>query len=180
MTMSKMKLNLTLAGVLVATAFGGIALRLASANENAAGKSTSDVVDFPTRSIVLGTSTLTRTDKGITMHLTATGVPAGVYTAWIPIFEPGGTAPVQAGWVAGHVVGEGGNLTFTAHLKEGEFYSGHPNFPNGGSLTDARLQDIGMVVRSHGPADPGRIYEQTHTFEPGVAVDYLFTRHNAP
>jgi hypothetical protein len=175
MTMNKMKWKLMLAGVVVACAFGGIALTFAWANEHAATQTTSPVVDFATRSIVFGESTLTRTEHGITMHLTASGVPAGAYTAWIPIFGPNG--PIAAGRVAGHVVGEGGELTFSAHLQEGEILSGHPVIPSG-SLTDARLQDIGMVVRSHGPADPERIYEQTHTFD-NNAFDYLFTRHNA-
>ncbi|MEX2141786.1 MAG: hypothetical protein WD894_21150 [Pirellulales bacterium] len=175
--MSKMKSKLMLAGVLVACAFGEMALSLAWANGNGATKTTQSVVDFATKSIVRGESTLTRTDNGITMHLTATGVEPGAYTGWIPIFGPSG--PIVAGRVAGHVVGEGGELTFTAHLKEGEIISGHPMIPSG-SLTDARGQDIGMVVRYHGPADPGRIYEQTHTFEPGVATDFLFTRHDAP
>ena len=178
--MSKMKSKLMLAGVLVACAFGGMALSLAWANGNAATQTTRPVFLFGT-STEVGESTLTRTDNGITMRLTVDDVPAGAYTAWIPIFGPGATdPPVTAGWVAGHVVGEGGQLTFTAHLKEGEILSGHPMLSNGGSLTDARLQNIGMVVRSHGPADPGRIYEQTHTFEDGVAFNYLFTRHNAP
>ena len=184
--MYKMKLKLMVAGVLAASALGGTALKFAWAsqpNEEAATQTTRPVVVFDTRMdpepIVVGESTLTRTDDGITMHLTASGVPAGAYTAWIPIFEPGGTMPILAGWVAGHVVGNGGNLTFSVHLQEGEMISGHPAFPSG-SLTDARAQDIGMAVRYHGPVDPGRIYEQTHTFEPGVAVDALFTRHNAP
>jgi hypothetical protein len=150
---------------------------VAQANQ-AATLTTSPVVDFATRSIVFGESTLTRTDDGITMHLTATGLPAGVYSGWIPIFNPGGTTPIAAGRVAGHVVGEDGQLTLSAHLKEGEIISGHPVFPSG-SLQDARLQDIGMVVRYHGAADPGRIYEQTHTFEPGLATDALFTIHRA-
>lgn len=150
----------------------------AQANQQAATRTTRPVVDFATRSIVFGESTLTRTDHGVTMHLTATGVPAGVYSAWIPIFNPGGTVPVVAGRVGGHVVGQGGNLTFSVHLKEGEIIGGHPVFPSG-SLQNARTQDIGMVIRSHGPPDPGRIYEQTHTFEPGRATDFLFTIHRA-
>jgi hypothetical protein len=181
--MRKMQWKLMLAGAFVACAFGGLALRPARSTPPttapAATQTTRTVVDFATRSMVFGESTLTRTDNGITMHLTATGVPAGAYSGWIPIFHPGGMVPVAAGRVAGHIVGEGGKLTLTAHLEEGEFISGHPMFPSG-SVQDARLQDIAMAVRYHGPADPGRIYDQTHTFEPGVAVDYLFTRHNAP
>jgi hypothetical protein len=149
---------------------------MAAGSSHGAVTTTSPVVDFATQSIVFGESTLTRTDHGITMHLTATGVPAGVYTAWIPIFNPGETVPAAAGWVAGHVVGRGGHLTFSVHLNEGEFISGHPVFPSG-SLQDARHQEIRMVVRYHGPVDPGRLYEQTHTYEPGVATDFLITIH---
>ena len=134
------------------------------------------VTEFFDHSVVRGSSVLIRTDRSVTMLLTATGVPAGAYTAWIPIFNPGETTPVAAGWVAGRVVGEGGNLIFAVHLKEGEFLSGHPVFPSG-SLQDARRQEIRMVVRYHGPVDPGRLYEQTHTFEPGIATDFLVTIH---
>src|SRR5262245_22051696 len=81
---------------------------LAAGQSQGATQTTRPVVDFATRSIVFGESTLTRTDEGITMHLTVTGLPAGVYSAWIPIFNPGGTVPVAAGRVGGHVVGEGG------------------------------------------------------------------------
>lgn len=151
---------------------------LAVADEGAT-QTTRPVVLFFMRDIVVGESTLTRTDNGITMHLTADDLPAGVYTAWIPIFEPGGMVPVAAGWVGGHVIGEGGNLTFSVHLNEGEIIEGHPVFPSG-AVDDAQGQDIGMVIRYHGPVDPGFLYEQTHTFEPGVAIDALFTRHNAP
>jgi hypothetical protein len=150
---------------------------LAAAAGEGATQTTRAVVDFATRSIVFGESTLTRTDHGVTLHLTAEGLPAGVYTFWVPIFAPGGTVPIAAGRVAGHVVGEGGKLTFAAHLNEGEIISGHPVFPSG-ALQDAQLQDIGMVVRYHGPAEPGRIYEQTHTYD-AAASDFLFTRHNA-
>jgi len=137
------------------------------------------VVLFSDPSVVLGESTLTRTDSGITMQLMVPDLPAGVYTAWMPIFHPGEMVPAIAGWVGGHVIGEGGNLTFSVHLNEGEIIEGHPVFP-GGFLQDARHQDIGMVIRYHGPVDPERLYEQTHTFEPGVAIDALRTRHNGP
>ena len=179
--MIKKNLKLMLAGVVVACAFGAVDLKIASADP--ATQTTRPVVIFDTRMdpepVVVGVSTLTRTDNGITMHLTAYDMPAGAYSGWIPIFEPGGTVPIAAGRVAGHVIGEGADLTFVAHLKVGEVIEGHPVFA-AGAVTDARLQDIGMVVRYHGPAEPGFIYEQTHTFELGIAVDALFTIHRAP
>jgi hypothetical protein len=181
--MFKNKMKLMLAGVVVACAFGAVDLKVASADP--ATQTIRPVVVFGTQPpnpgppIVMGVSTLTRTDNGITMHLTAYDLPAGAYSAWMPIFHPGGMMPVAAGRVGGHVIGAGGTLNIAVHLQEGEIIEGHPVFP-AGSVQDARLQDIGMVIRYHGPADPGFIYEQTHTFELGVAVDALFTRHNAP
>ena len=174
--MIKNHLKLMLAGVVALCVFGSIDLKVASADE--ATQTTRPVVDF-FEGTLLGVSTLTRTDSGITMHLTAYDLPAGAYSAWLPIFEPNGTVPVAAGWVGGHVIGEGGTLNVSVHLNEGEVIEGHPVFP-AGAVEDARGQDIGMVIRYHGPADPGFIYEQTHTFEPDIAIDALRTRHNAP
>ncbi len=142
-------------------------------------KTTRPVVDAPTKMIVYGESKLTRTDQGITLQLKAVNVPPGVYTGWIAFFEPGGTVPLAAGWVSGHVVGNGGRLTLAVHLKEGQVIEGHSVLP-GGALVDAQGQDIVMVVRYHGLPDPGRIYLQTHTHDPLGAVDFLFTRHNVP
>jgi hypothetical protein len=175
--MFKQKLKVLLVGVVVACAFGAIDLKVALADP--ATQTTRLVVDFFDPTVVLGVSTLTRTDNGITMHLTAYDLPAGAYSAWLPIFQPGGMMPIAAGRVGGHVIGEGGTLNIAVHLKEGEIIEGHPMFP-AGAVQDARLQDIGMVIRYHGPAEPGFIYEQTHTFEPDIAVDALRTRHNAP
>lgn len=175
--MFKNEMKLMLAGVVALCAFGSVGLKVASADP--ATQTTRPVVDFFDRTLILGVSTLTRTDSGVTMHLTAYDLPAGAYSAWVPIFHPGGTVPVAAGWVGGHVIGEGGTLNVAAHLNEGEVIDGHPVFP-AGAVEDARLQDIGMVIRYHGPADPGFIYEQTHTFEPDDAVDDLFTIHRAP
>jgi hypothetical protein len=152
---------------------------VASAAPSAAAQQTTQpVLDFVHRDVVLGESTLARNDHGVTMHLTIPSTAAGVYTAWWVIFNPGATGPV-VGWAAGHAVGEGGHLTFAAHLNEGEFISGHPVFPSG-SLQDAREATVRMVVRYHGPVDPGRVHEQTHTFEPTRAVDFAITTHPPP
>jgi hypothetical protein len=169
-----------LAGIVVACTFAAVGVQSAwAAPPDDENTTTRPVVDFPTRTLVFGESTLTRSDDGIKMQFKATNLPAGAYSAWMPIFEPGGTTPVVAGWVGGHVIGEGGNLAFSVHLKEDEVISGHPVFPSG-SLEDAHGHDIGMVIRYHGPVDPQYVYEQTHTFEPGVAIDALFTIHRLP
>ena len=148
-----------------------------AAQQEAATRTTSPVVDFATRSVVYGESTVTRTDNGVTAHLTATGLEPGVYTFWMRVDAPG-MGPV-AGRLAGHVVGQDGILNFSAHVSLGEVLSGNPDFPSG-PLQDPLHSQITLVVRSHGPADPGRIYEQTHTFEAGVAVNYLRSIHAPP
>ncbi len=146
-----------------------------------ATRTTSPVVDFATRSIVFGESTLTRTDHGVSIRLTTSGLPPGAYTAWWVVVNNPDTAPGTrtVGRAAGHVVGQSGNATFAAHLKEGEILQGHPTL-SGGSLQDARRAEIRMVIRYHGPVDPRRVHEQTHTFEPDRARDVLITIHRAP
>src|SRR5262249_39257331 len=113
------------------------AAEVAAASSAAAQQTTQPVLDFVHRDVVLGESTLTRTGHGVTMHLTIPNVQAGVYTAWWVIFNPGVPPPPVVGWAAGHVVGEGGSLTFATQLSEGELISGHPVFPSG-TLQDAR------------------------------------------
>ena len=135
------------------------------------------VVDFATQSIVYGESTVTRTDNGVTTHLHATGLAPGVYTFWMRVDAPDGG--IVSGRLAGHVVGQSGILNFSAHVSVGEVLSGNPDFPSG-PLQDPLHAQIRLVVRYHGPADPGRIHEQTHTFEPGVAVNYLISIHAPP
>jgi len=139
---------------------------------------TSPVVDFATHSIVFGESTVMRTENGITAHLTVSGLPPGAYTFWMRVDAPG-VAPA-AGRLAGHVVGESGNATFSGHVKTGDVV-GDPSIPGlEGTLQDPLHAKITLVVRSHGPAVPGQIFEQTHTFQPGVAVNFLVSVHAPP
>ena len=142
--------------------------------QTGAVSTTRPVVDFATRSIVFGESTVTRTANGVTAHLTASGLTPGVYTFWMRVDAPG-MGPV-AGRLAGHVVGQGGVLNFSAHVSVGEVLSGHQVLPSG-PLQDPLHAQITLVVRSHGPAEPGRIHEQTHTFEPDRASNFLVSVH---
>jgi hypothetical protein len=143
----------------------------------AAIRTTSPVVDFATRSITFGESTLTRTAHGVTARLHASGLTPGAYTFWMRVDAPG-MGPIS-GRLAGHVVGQDGILNFSAHVSVGEVLSGNPDFPSG-PLQDPLHARITLVVRSHGPAEPGRIFEQTHTFEPGRAFNYLISVHTPP
>jgi hypothetical protein len=150
---------------------------VAASQSQGAISTTRPVVDFATRSIVFGESTVMRTDEGVIAHLTASGLAPGAYTLWTRVDAPG-LGPVS-GWLAGHVVGQDGILNFSAHVSEGEVLSGNPHLPSG-PLQDPLHATITLVVRAHGPADPGRIYEQTHTFEPTTAANYLISIHAPP
>src|SRR5262249_55034831 len=144
----------------------------------AAIRTTRPVVDVATQSIVFGESTVTRTANGITAHLSVSGLPPGVYTFWMRVDAP--RAAPAAGRLAGHVVGQSGNATFSGHVSVGDVV-GNPSIPGlEGTLQDPLHAQITLVVRSHGPAEPGRIHEQTHTFEPDRAFNFLISVHAPP
>jgi len=121
-----------------------------------------------------GVSSLVRTDNGVSMTLMTTGLAPGAYTVWWVVFNPD-VPGMSVGFAAGHVVGPDGNARFAANLKEGE-----PLSIAGGPLEDARAAEIHVVVRYHGPVDPRNLYDQLHTFEPGIAVNVQFSMHEAP
>jgi hypothetical protein len=149
---------------------------LSAANPNSA------VADEPTYSGVYafgsnaltGVSALARTDDGVSMTLMTTGLAPGAYTVWWVVFNPD-VPGMSVGFAAGHVVGPNGMARFAATLKEGE-----PLSIAGGPLEDARGADIHLVVRYHGPVDPLHLYDQLHTFEPGIAVNVQYSVHEAP
>jgi hypothetical protein len=150
---------------------------LAAGQQDGAIVTTNPVTLFTDHSVVVGEATVRRTENGVTVHLTASGLAPGVYTFWMRVDAPG-MGPVS-GWLAGHVVGQGGNLNFSAHVRTGEVLSGNEHLPSG-PLQDPLHATITLVVRSHGPADPGRIHEQTHTFEATTAFNYLVSIHAPP
>ena len=76
-------------------------------------------------------------------------------------------------------MGPSGQVNVTAILFEGQTLLGHPDF-SGGALQDARTAEIRMVVRYHGPVDPGRLLQQLFTFEPDLATDVQRTIHLPP
>jgi hypothetical protein len=108
---------------------------------------------------VVGSSTLNRSDSGISFSLQTTGLQAGhAVTIWWMLFNPNGSVSVQ--YAAGHVIDEGGAAEFGGDLQEGDTRG----VVNGGpGLLDAQGAKVVLVVRDHGPKDPDRVEEQTHT-----------------
>jgi len=187
--------NYTLAAVVLAC------VSSAAARGAPADRSVSDVLSFADFSVV-GSSTLVRTDDGVSVHLLTTGLEPGAYTNWWIMFQhpedcgfgpglcgedpgdftPGGPAHFGFGFAAGHIVGPTGAARFASYMSEGTVLM-DDNFDPVVVFEDARTAEIHLIVRHHGPADPGRIPEQIHTGEfdtLGLEADVQFSVHPAP
>jgi hypothetical protein len=144
--------------ILVGLALVGLLCAVLVSRAGAATQTTSPVATFAGKQV--GTSTLTRTGSGIAFSLATTELQAGhAVTVWWMVFNPDGSVSVQ--YAAGHVIDEGGAAEFGGHLSVGDT-DGVIN--NGPGLLDSTGANVVLVVRDHGPADPSRVSEQTHTF----------------
>jgi hypothetical protein len=112
-------------------------------------------------SVVVGSSTLTRTAGGISFTLETSGLePGHAYTVWWMVTNPdGGTAVLYA---AGHVVGSTGTATFAGYVAVGD--SEGWVMGDDTSLEDAVGATVTFVVRDHGPARADILHEQISTF----------------
>jgi hypothetical protein len=158
-----------------------------------ATKDTSNVYNFPgpPSSTAVGTSELIRTPNGIKLTVQTSELTAGnAYTVWFVIFnnpdecEDGCNEddllfnPDVAGTLAyamGHVVGDNGDATFSAHLSEGDTSKYPTDFPvevnPDVGLVDSQSAEIHIVVRDHGPTIPGLVSEQILSFSGGCDIN---------
>jgi hypothetical protein len=144
--------------ILLAVALVGLLSAIPLSRAGAASPTTSPVTTFA--GAVVGTSTLVRSDSGISFSLQTSGLPAGhAVTIWWMVFNPDGSVSVQ--YAAGHVIDEGGAAGFGGSLQEGDT-SGVIN--DGPGLLDAGGANIVLVVRDHGLARPDIVEQQIHTF----------------
>ena len=145
--------------ILVALALVGLLSVVLISRAGAATQTTNPVTTFAGATV--GSSTLNRTgtDSGIAFSLQTTGLQAGhAVTIWWMLFNPDKSVSVQ--YAAGHVIDEGGAAEFGGDLQVGDTRG----VVNGGpGLLDAQGADVVLVVRDHGPKDPDRVEEQTHT-----------------
>jgi hypothetical protein len=156
--------------LLVALALVGLlsAIPLAHAGATAqATTSTSKVVLMSDLSNPLappvGTSTLTRTDGGISFSLETTGLePGHAVTIWWMVANPDGGVAVL--YAAGHVIDDSGTAEFGGYLQVGDS-EGALSMGTDTSLEDALGATVYLVVRDHGPADPRTVTAQIQTFE---------------
>ena len=151
--------------LLVAFLTVGLLAAIPLSRAGAATQTTSDVTLISDPSMVVGTSTLTRTESGISFTLQTTGLePGHAVTIWWMVVNPDGGVAVL--YAAGHVVDEDGTAEFGGYLQVGDSTGA---LPVGTMVTDTSLEDaldatVYLVVRDHGPAKPGLVNQQIHTF----------------
>ena len=167
--------------ILVALALIGLLSVVLISRAGAATQTTEDVnwIAIPPEgsSIPPGSSTLTRTGSGISFSLSTTGLQAGnAVTIWWMVLNPGATAPSVL-YGAGHVIDAGGAAEFGGYLQVGDTKGAI----RGPGLLDAAGADVTLVVRDHGPADPGMVDEQIHTIRGcnPTCVDLQVSVHKA-
>jgi hypothetical protein len=147
--------------LLVALIVVGLLSVIPLSRAGAATHNTSDVTLLADPSVVVGSSTLTRTGKSVSFSLQTTGLtPRHAVTIWWMVVNPDGGVAVL--YAAGHVIDEDGTAEFGGSLKVGDtkgYVMGDDR-----SLEDAARATVMLVVRDHGPATPGAVNDQIHTF----------------
>jgi hypothetical protein len=151
--------------LLVALALVGLLSAIPLSRVGAATQTTSDVTLTSDPSVVVGTSTLTRTESGISFSLQTSGLePGHAVTIWWMVVNPDGGMAVL--YAAGHVIDEDGTAEFGGHLKAGD--SQGQVMGDDMTLEDAQAATVYLVVRDHGPIKPGEtpgmINDQIRTF----------------
>jgi hypothetical protein len=182
--MRRPSIALALAGLLTLTL--GVGTTLATP----AARSTQPVVQTWDGTPV-GTSTLLRTDAGISATFRTSGLPAGqAVTLWFVIFNNPAACVAGCGLDdllfnpsaggdflvgAGHVVGASGTANFGGHLGVGDTSGsafpeiGMPDRPIG--LTSPWGAQVGLLIHSHGPMVPGQVLaSQISSFTGGCTV----------
>jgi hypothetical protein len=186
-------------------ALAGLLLALAVGRASAATQTTSDVVSIadPTAAPPPGSSTLTRTSNAIAMDLHTTGLtPGDAVTIWWMVFNhpeactSGSSTPddptdprcgmadmgnpaadLSVLFAAGHVIDDAGVAEFGGKLAVNDASGAIM----GTGLHDPAGADVTLVVHDHGPAKPGQVDEQIHTFgacNPGC-TDLQMSVHQA-
>jgi hypothetical protein len=133
----------------------------------------------------VGSSTLVRTDRGLSATLETTGLtPGHVVTLWAVVFNDpagcesgtpisrcgpadahagrGGVSPNHA---AGGIVADDGTVDLGGHLQIGDTSRALA----GPGVVKPRAAEVILVVKSHGPKIPRLVSEQLHTFAGGCA-----------
>lgn len=145
----------------VMIALVGLLSALAITSASAGTRTASDVTLIADPSVVVGTSTLTRTESGISFTLETSGLQSGhAVTVWWMVVNPDGGVAVL--YAAGHVIGHDDTTSFAGYLAVGDstgYVMGDDT-----SLEDALQATVYLVVRDHGPVNPKMVNAQIHSF----------------
>lgn len=132
-------------------------------------------------------ATLVATDSGVTLKVqTRDLVPGNAYTLWLVLVNnPDDCDPKpctgpdiltnpaidsQVTYGAGNIAGDGGQSTFSAHLRAGPV----EGWFEGRSLTDPRTAEFHVVVNDHGPQIPAHMPDMIRTYRGGCSNDSPF------
>ncbi len=148
---------------------------------------------FPNGDLVTGGSTrLVRTENAVTSAFNTNSlVPGNTYTMWWVVFNNpeycqhpmpglsacgegdlllfGGNPYISSSvlFAAGNIVGESGQASFGATLDVDQLPSGHGQHIWGPGLTDSEKAEVHLVIRDHGPEQPGLEESQVTSFGGG-------------
>ncbi len=137
---------------------------------------------------MVGSSSLVRTDNGVSLRVHTSGLePGHAVTLWVivanapeeceegipgvsrcgPADHVAGRGQMSVHHGAGHIAGEDGTASYGTHLRIGDtsraLFEGEPG------LRDARGAEVIAVLKTHGPATPGLVPDQLRTFAGGCA-----------
>lgn len=168
----------------------GMAVAGASASAAPAGHSESAVLTIPPPfpPQVVGSSSLVRTDRGLSLNVHTSGLePGHAVTLWLIVANdpaeceqgipgvsqcgPGdhlaGRGQMSVHHGAGRIAANNGTASYGTHLRVGDtsraLFEGEPG------LLDARRAELIAVLKTHGPAIPGVVRDQLRTFAGGCA-----------
>ena len=150
-----------------------------------ATKSKVDVIGFDSGNPIdpgVAVSKLVRTSHGVSMTIKTNTLEPGTYTNWFVIFNdptkclndpcvPPADLFVDGVdgslvFATGNVVGASGKGGFAAHLSEGDIRGAL----FGPGLLDARVAEVRLTVRYHGPVIPALMPAQINSFGGGCSV----------
>jgi len=148
--------------LLVALALVGLLSAIPLTHAGAATQTTSNITLISDPSAPPpGTSTLTRTDSGLSFSLQTSGLePGHAVTVWWMVVNPDGRVAVL--YAAGHIIDDSGTAEFGGYLQVGD--SDGYVMGSDTTLEDALEATVFLVVRDHGPADPRTVSKQIQTF----------------
>ena len=145
---------------------------------------TSPVVEIDDPSSVIGHSELLRSHRGVTAFLETRGLERGhTYTVWAVIFNNPDACEglCDSSDLASPDV-DGASVFATGRLARRDQATFWIRLRVGDALIEPMKAEIHFVVRSHGPAIPGLVGEQTSTLNggcpPNVCANLLVAKHD--